>query len=92
MTASAERAIDSKLASARPKAPQDFVLHDGAMHAGRRPARREDLLHVRRVPLRVELLVFVVKRSRILARVAPSAGVRGERILGPFGHAVFYKV
>ena len=77
MTAPAERAIHRDLAGARSKAAQDFVHHDRQMHARRRPAGREDLLHVRGVPLGVQLLVFVVKRARVLARVAPASRVHG---------------
>ena len=60
------------------------------MPAGVLPGR-EDLLHVRGVALGVQLFVFVVKRARILARVAPASHVHRRHVEGPLGHAVFYK-
>ena len=77
MTAPAERAIHPDLAGARAKAVQDFVNHDRKMRARRRPAGREDLLHVRGVPLGVQFFVFVVKLARTPARVAPASRVHG---------------
>ena len=57
MTAAAERAIDRHVAGAGPQALQDLVHHDRPMRAGGRLAGGEDLLHVGRIPRRVQLLV-----------------------------------
>ena len=89
MTAPAERAIHRDLAGDRSKAAQDFVPHDGEMHSRRRPAGREDLLHVRGIPLGVELLVSVLKRARALARVASTSRVYRRYVKGPLGHTLF---
>ena len=86
VTAAAERAIDSHLARAGPQAADDFVHHDGQMHARRRLAGREDLLHLRGVLLGVQFFVFVVKLARVPARVSPAALVGGGRVRGRIGH------
>ena len=65
VTAPADRAIDGDIARTWPKAAQDFLLHDGEMHARGRSAGRKNLLQVRRVLRRIQLFVLVVKRSRI---------------------------
>lgn len=91
MPAPAERAVHGHLAGARSKAVEDFADHDRHVHARRRPARREDPLHVLRVPLGVQFLVPVVKLSRALARVASASHVHGLHVKGPLGHTPFYR-
>lgn len=91
MTAPAERAVHGDLAGVRSKAAEDFADHDRHVHARRRPAGREDPLHVLRVPLGVQFLVPVVKRSRALARVASASRVHGLHVKGPLGHTPFYR-
>ena len=80
MTAPSESAIHGDVAGRWPKAVQDFALHDRNMHAGGRPAGREDLLHVRGVLLGIQLFVLVVKRSRIPA--GDSAGAARAQAAG----------
>ena len=54
--------------------------HDRPMHAGRRLAGRDDLLHVGGIPLGVQLLVLLVEHARIRAPVARPAGAAGRRV------------
>ena len=80
MAAAAERAVDRDVAGCGPQAAQDFLHHDRPVRARRRLAGLEDLLHVRGVPLGVQLLVLVVERARVLARVSRAPLVPRRRI------------
>ena len=73
MTAPSEGAIHRDVARRRTQAVQYLARHYRNMHAGRRSAGGEDLLHVRGVLLGIQLFVLVVETSRVPAGVAPSS-------------------
>jgi hypothetical protein len=76
MTAAAERAVHRDVAGSGSKAAKDFLHHDRPMCARRRLAGREDLLHLRGVPLGVQFFVFVVKPARVPAWVSRAPRMR----------------
>src|SRR5688572_5105369 len=80
MPATAQRAVNRKLPGRRAKAAEDLVDHDRPMRPRRRPAGCENLLHIRRVALRVQFLVLVVELPRVPARVPPAPRVLGWRV------------
>jgi len=82
-----ERAVHHDVAGPGSKAAKDFLHHDRPVHARRRLAGIEDLLHVRGVPLGVELLVFVVEPARVFARVSRPPPVHGRCVRGLGHHA-----
>ena len=73
MAAVAEGAVDGGLAGLKREDGENFLHHDGAVHAGGGLAGGEDLGDIVGVARRVVLLIFLLEAARVLAGVARAA-------------------